>query len=348
MGLLLFIKKEFHFKKEQEVTTMKKGKVHLFLVFILVMVGFLLFSSFSEAQIKYPTRPIQFICPWGAGGGTDRVARMLAVLLEKDLGQPVTVVNRTGGGGAVGHTAGATAAPDGYTMTIVTVEIAMMHWMGLAKVTYKDFKPVGLVNLDPAGVNVRADAPWNTLKELLEYAKANPGKLKASGTGKGGIWDLARAGMLKAAGLPIDAIPWVPSEGAAPGLAELVAGGVQVVTCSLPEARSMIEAKKVKALAIMGDKRADLFPDVPTLKELGINWSMGTWRGVGVPKDTPDEIVKILERSLEKAVASSEYKDFMTKNGFGITWMPAGEYGKFMMESDRMMGSLMKEVGLIK
>lgn len=327
---------------------MKKGKAHLFLVFILVMIGSLLFSSFSEAQIKYPTRPIQFICPWGAGGGTDRVARMLAVLLEKDLGQPVTVVNRTGGGGAVGHTAGATAAPDGYTMTIVTVEIAMMHWMGLAKVTYKDFKPVGLVNLDPAGVNVRADAPWKTLKELLEYAKANPGKLKASGTGKGGIWDLARAGMLKAAGLPIDAIPWVPSEGAAPGLAELVAGGVQVVTCSLPEARSMIEAKKVKALAIMGDKRADLFPDVPTLKELGINWSMGTWRGVGVPKDTPDEIVKILERFLEKAVASSEYKDFMAKNGFGITWMPAGEYGKFMAESDRMMGSLMKEVGLIK
>ncbi len=327
---------------------MKKGKAHLFLFFILVMIGSLLFSSFSEAQIKYPTRPIQFICPWGAGGGTDRVARMLAVLLEKDLGQPVTVVNRTGGGGAVGHTAGATAAPDGYTMTIVTVEIAMMHWMGLAKVTYKDFKPVGLVNLDPAGVNVRADAPWKTLKELLEYAKANPGKLKASGTGKGGIWDLARAGMLKAAGLPIDAIPWVPSEGAAPGLAELVAGGVQVVTCSLPEARSMIEAKKVKALAIMGDKRADLFPDVPTLKELGINWSMGTWRGVGVPKDTPDEIVKILERFLEKAVASSEYKDFMAKNGFGITWMPAGEYGKFMAESDRMMGSLMKEVGLIK
>ncbi len=327
---------------------MQKGKVHLFMIFILVMVGFLLFSPFSEAQIKYPTRPIQFICPWGAGGGTDRVARMLAVLLEKDLGQPITVVNRTGGGGAVGHTAGATAAPDGYTMTMVTVEIAMMHWMGLAKVTYKDFKPVGLVNLDPAGVNVRADAPWNNLKELLDYAKANPGKLKASGTGKGGIWDLARAGMLKAAGIPINAIPWVPSEGAAPGLAELVAGGVQVVTCSLPEARSMIEAKKVKALAIMGDKRAELFPDVPTLKELGINWSMGTWRGVGVPKDTSDEIVKILERSLEKAVRSSEYKDFMAKNGFGITWMPAGDYGKFMAESDRMMGSLMKEVGLIK
>lgn len=319
-----------------------------FIGFILVVLSFSLLSTISEAQTKYPSRPISFICPWGAGGGTDQVARMLAVFLEKDLGQPVTVVNRTGGGGAVGHTAGATAAPDGYTMTIVTVEITMMHWMGLAKVNYKDFKPVALLNFDPSGVNVRTDAPWKNLKELLDYAKANPGKLKATGTGKGGIWDLARAGMLKTAGISIDAIPWVPSEGAAPGLAELVAGGIQVVTCSLPEARSMIEAKRVRALAIMGDKRADLFPDVPTLRELGIPWSMGAWRGVGVPKDTPDDVVKVLEKSLEKAVASPEFKNFMVKNGFGIMWKPAIEYGKFMADGDREMGAIMKEVGLVK
>lgn len=317
----------------------------LSLATLLILGGWM---SQVQAQAKYPSRPISFICPWGAGGGTDRVARMLAVLLEKDLGQPVTVVNRTGGGGAVGHTAGATAAPDGYTMTIITVEITMMHWMGLAKVTYKDFKPVALINFDPAGVNVRADAPWATLKDLLDYAKANPGKLKATGTGKGGIWDLARAGMLKTAGIPVDAIPWVPSEGAAPGLAELVAGGVQVVTCSLPEAASLIEAKKVKALAIMGDKRAEIFPDVPTLKELGINWSMGAWRGVGVPKNTPDNVVQVLEKSLQKAVTSAEFKDFMKKNGFGIMWGSAAEFDKFMAEGDKTMGALMKEVGLIK
>ena len=324
-------------------------KVRICFVGIMVAVVCLgVLSSFSEAQTKFPSRPIQFICPWGAGGGTDRVARMLAVLLEKDLGQPVTVVNRTGGGGAVGHTAGSTASPDGHTITIVTVEIVMMHWMGLAKVNYTDFKPVALVNMDAAGVSVKSDAPWKTLKELLDYAKANPGKLKASGTGKGGIWDLARAGMLKTAGISVDAIPWVPSEGAAPGLQELVAGGVQVVTCSLPEARSMIEAKKARALAIMGEKRAELFPEVPTLKELGLNWTMGAWRGVGVPKDTPDDIVKILEKSLEKAVASAEFKKFMQDSGFGILWKPAAEYGKFMTEGDKEMGVLMKEVGLVK
>jgi tripartite-type tricarboxylate transporter receptor subunit TctC len=326
----------------------KKNVGTFFVGFILAVLSLLLLSTISEAQTKYPTRPISFICPWGAGGGTDQVARMLAVLLEKDLGQPVTVLNRTGGSGAVGHTAGATAAPDGYTMTIVTVEITMMHWLGLAKVNYKDFKPVALLNFDPSGVNVRTDAPWKNLKELLDYAKANPGKLKATGTGKGGIWDLARGGMLKTAGISIDAIPWVPSEGAAPGLAELAAGGIQVVTCSLPEARSMIEAKKVRALAIMGEKRADLFPDVPTLRELGIPWSMGAWRGVGVPKDTPDDVVKVLEKSLEKAVASAEFKNFMVKNGFGIMWKPATEYGKFMADGDRDMGAIMKEIGLVK
>ena len=154
--------------------------------------------------------------------------------------------------------------------------------------------------------------------------------------------------MLKTAGISVDAIPWVPSEGAAPGLQELVAGGIQVVTCSLPEARSMIEAKKVRALAIMGEKRAELFPEVPTLKELGLNWTMGAWRGIGVPKDTPDEIVKVLEKSLEKAVASAEFKKFMQDSGFGIMWKPAAEYGKFMAESDKEMGVLMKEVGLVK
>ena len=324
-----------------------KSRKYLFIGLIFVVLIFNVLSD-VEAQTKFPTRPITLVCPWGAGGGTDRVARMLAILMEKDLGQPVTVVNRTGGGGAVGHTAGATAAPDGYTMTIVTVEIIMMHWMGLAKVTYSDFKAVGLVNVDPAGVNVKADAPWKNIKELLNYAKANPGKLKATGTGKGGIWDLGRAGMLKAAGISVDAIPWVPSEGAAPGLAELVAGGIQVVTCSLPEARSMIEAKKVRALAIMADKRADIFPDVPTLKEQGVPYSLGTWRGIGVSKDTPDNIIKVLEKSLEKAVVSAEFKEFMVKNGFGILWKPAVEYGKFMADGDRQMGILMKEVGLVK
>ena len=199
------------------------------LIALLIAGSFVVVSSTAGEAAWSANRPVQLICPWAAGGGTDRVARMVGILLEKELGQPVTVVNRTGGGGAVGHTAGATAAPDGHTLTIVTVELAMMHWMGLTPLTYKEFTPVTLVNIDAAGVQVAQDAPWKNLKELLDYVKANPGKAKASGTAKGGIWDLARAGLLKTAGIPVDAMPWVPSTGAATGLQELVAGGVTLL-----------------------------------------------------------------------------------------------------------------------
>ncbi len=302
----------------------------------------------AAAQAKFPNRPVQLICPWAAGGGTDRVARMVAVLLEKELGQPVTVVNRTGGGGAVGHTAGAMAGPDGHTITIVTVELAMMHWLGLTPVTYKEFTPVTLVNIDAAGVQVAANSEWKTLKQLLDYVKANPGKAKASGTAKGGIWDLARAGMLKTAGIPIDNMPWVPSTGAATGLQELVAGGVQVVTASLVEGRPLIDAGKVRPLAHMADARDPAFPDVPTLKEQGINWTMGAWRGIALPKGTSPEIVAVYEKALDKVVKSKEFVDFMKAGPFGILYKPSAEFGKFLAEQDATFGVLMKEAGITK
>lgn len=321
----------------------------LVVVSVLVLAALLLTGVLpAAAQARYPSRPVQLIVPWAAGGGTDRIARMVATLLEKELGQPVTVVNRTGGSGAVGHTAGATAAPDGHTITMVTVELAMMHWMGLAQVTYRDYTPVALLNTDFAGVQVAATSEWKTLPQLLDHVRANPGRVKASGTGKGGIWDLARAGMLKAAGIPIDAMPWVPSTGAATGLQELVAGGVQVVTASLVEGRPLIEAGKVRPLAHMGEQRLSFFPDVPTLKELGIDWTMGAWRGIGLPKGAPPEVVTTLERALERIVRSKEFNDFMTSAGFGVRWMPAAAFARFLEEQDRTMGALMKEAGLTK
>src|SRR3989442_8895329 len=149
---------------------------------------------------------------------------------------------------------------------MITVEITMMHWVGLTPLTYKDYTPVGLVNADPAGIHVRADSPYKSTKDLIAAIKASPGKLKASGTGQGGIWHLAIAGMLKDLKVDPASVPWVPSNGAAPGLQDLVAGGVQIAPVSLPEARSMIDAGKVKSLAVMADKPSALYPNVPTLK----------------------------------------------------------------------------------
>src|SRR5207249_7561913 len=182
----------------------------------------------TATHAQYPQRPVQLIVPWGAGGGTDATARIVGALLEKELKQPFNVVNRTGGTGVVGHDAIAKATPDGYTIGMITAEITMMHHVGLTPLTYKDYTPIGLVNADPAGVNVRVDAPYKSMKDLLAAIKANPGKMKASGTGQGGIWHLAIAGLLKDQGIDPNALPWVPSNGAAPGLQDMVAGGVEV------------------------------------------------------------------------------------------------------------------------
>ena len=230
--------------------------------------------------------------PWGAGGGTDAVARIIASLMEKDLGQPVNVVNRTGGSGVVGHSAIAGAPPDGYTIGMITVEITMMHHQKLTELNPTSYTPIALVNLDPAGFQVRADSPYKTMADVLAAIKANPGKFKASGTGQGGIWHLALAGMLQRRRRSTrPAVPWVPSNGAAPGLQDLVAGGVEFVPCSLPEARSLIEAGKVRSLAVMDAARAALFPNVPTLKEAtGSDWATGAWRGIAAPKGLPPDV----------------------------------------------------------
>ena len=305
--------------------------------------------SLPIAAQNYPARPITLIVPWGAGGGTDATARIIGSLMEKELGQPVTVVNRTGGSGVVGHAAIASAAPDGYTIGLATVEIGMMHWQGLTELTGASYTPIGLVNADPAGIQVRADSPYKTVGDLLAAIKANPGKFKASGTGQGGIWHLAIAGLLRDQKIDPSALPWVPSNGAAPGLQDMVAGGVEVAPVSLPEARSLIDAGKVRSLAIMNDKPSALYPSVPTLKAaIGSDWTMAAWRGIVAPKGIPVEARDKLSAVVRKVAASKEYNDFMASRGFGVIYAEPDAFGRFMAKSDTELGATMKAVGLVK
>jgi tripartite-type tricarboxylate transporter receptor subunit TctC len=301
------------------------------------------------AQAAYPSRPIQLICPWGAGGGTDAVARIIATLMEKDLGQPIAVVNRTGGNGVVGHSAIATAAPDGYTLGIITVELVMMHWMGLTQLVPTDYTPIGLVNEDPPVVIVKADGPYADLKALLAAIKANPGKLKGSGTSQGGIWHLALVGMLQSLKIPASAVPWVPSTGSAAALQDLVAGGIDVVCCSAAEGKSLVDAGKVKYVCVMASKRDATLPNVPTLKEAaGSEYITSTWRGIAGPKNLPAPILDKLSASLKKAYDSKEFKDFMANRNFGTSWADGKGYAEFMAKSDAAMGEAMKSAGLAK
>jgi tripartite-type tricarboxylate transporter receptor subunit TctC len=306
-------------------------------------------GALPAAAQNWPARPITLIVPWGAGGGTDATARIIASLLEKDLGQPVTVVNRTGGSGVVGHAAIASAPPDGYTIGLATVEIGMMHWQGLTDLKGTSYTPIGLVNADPAGVQVRADSPYKTVNDLLAAIKANPGKFKASGTGQGGIWHLAIAGLLRDQKIDPAALPWVPSNGAAPGLQDMVAGGIEVAPVSLPEARSLIDAGKVRSLAIMNDKPSALYPQVPTLKAaVGSDWTMAAWRGIVAPKGLPNDIRDKLAAAVRKVAASKDYTDFMASRGFGVIYAGPDDFGRFMAKSDTELGATMKAVGLVK
>lgn len=316
----------------------------------LCLIGLLLLAtgckSADESPASYPQRPISFFVPWNPGGGTDTVSRALAVALQKHLDTPVNVINRTGGGGVVGHLALSQAKPDGYTIGAVTGEITMMHWQGLTDLTVDNYAPIALLMNNPAALTVRADAPWETLDELLDALRTAPGTLLASGTSRGGIWDLARIGFLDAAGLDASAMPWVPSQGAAPALQELLAGGVQVVTVALAEAEALYRAGEVKVLAVMADDRLAAFPEIPTLREQGINWQIGGWVSMGAPAGLPDAIKTRLIEATRAAIADSVYAAPLQRAGFNLTFMEGEAFANFLAAQNETNGKLIEMAGM--
>lgn len=294
----------------------------------------------------FPDQPILLVCPWAAGGGSDRIARQIAVLLEQDLAVPVNVVNVTGGDGVTGHSRGALARGDGYTLTLITVEIAMLHWRGMTNIGPTDFAPVGLVNEDAAAIFVRADAPQRTLADLERTVREQPGTLRASGTATAGIWHLALAGWLSAVGLKPTDIIWVSIAGSAPSLQELIAGGIDVVVCSLPEAQALLSAGRIRSLGVMADARAPQFPDVPTLQELGVNWTLGTMRAIAAPKDTPPDRVAALAAALQRVVASDAYQSTMRRAAFTASYEDPAQLATTLADMDSRLGALLTSQAL--
>lgn len=307
----------------------------------LLLGGSTLLTTSCGGGTSYPHRPILLVCPWAAGGGTDRVARQLAILLEQDLKVPVNVQNVTGGEGVTGHTHGSQARPDGYTWTLMTVEINMLRWRGLTKISHHDFTPAVLLNRDAAAVFVRKDAGWKTLKDLEAAVRLAPGRVKASGTAQGAIWHLATAGWLKAVGLPPSHVIWQSIAGAAPSLKELMAGGVDFVCCSLPEARTLVDAGEVRCLGVMAPERLPLFPQVPTFREQGVNWTLDGWRGVGLPRGTPREVTRTAVAALERVARSEAFVSALKTSGFNPACEPPAEFQKTLERTDAQMRSLL-------
>ncbi|MBZ5877319.1 tripartite tricarboxylate transporter substrate binding protein [Chromohalobacter israelensis] len=317
---------------------------------LLASTAVLLTAISGPAFAEYPEKPITIIVPWAAGGGTDATARTIAKAMEEELGETINVVNRTGGSGVVGHSAIANANPDGYTLGLVTGEINMMHWQGLTDLTYRDYTPIAQINYDYAGVQVATDGPFGDLEDLVQTVRDEPkGTFNASGTGQGGVWHLAFAGFLMDQGMEPDRVTWIPSQGAAPAMTELAAGGIDIVPSSVPEGRSMIESGRAKSLGVMAPERIDSFPDVPTVQEaIGSDYQIGEWRGIAGPKDMDPEIVATLEDALEAAYNSDTYQGFMAKQGFGTEWRNAEDFGQLMADMDERFGEIVEQVGLAK
>jgi tripartite-type tricarboxylate transporter receptor subunit TctC len=301
-----------------------------------------------SAQAAWPERPITLIVPWAAGGGTDAVARMLAAGLEKELGQPVNVVNRTGGGGVVGHTEIVNAKPDGYTIGLATAEVTTYYWSNTAPFTYEKLTPVALVNFDSAAFNVSASSPWQNLRAALDDIKKQPiGRYKLSGMAAGAAYHLAFAGLLQQEGIDPKSVVVVPSQGAAPGFQELAAGGVQIVPSSLPEGKPMMDAGKVKALAVLSKEKIAAFPSVPTVKEaIGKEYEGGTWRGLAGPAGLPADVTARLVAAAEKVANSNEYKTFLNERGFGYAFAKGEAFGGFLADQHKRNGEVMGALGL--
>jgi tripartite-type tricarboxylate transporter receptor subunit TctC len=309
-----------------------------------LIIGVGAFNAFAE----WPDRPVEMIVPYSAGGGTDATGRIIAKMLEDEYKVPFKVVNRTGGGGVVGHKAIAGADPDGYTIGLATFSLTTYEWFKSSDVTYRDFTPIALFNVDATTILVNSKSEFKTLKALLDAIKNNPGKYNVA-TPVGAGHHLAFSNLLDAYGIDPNSVVVVPVKGGAMILQELAAGGVEIGPSTLPEARALIDAGKVRPLAILSPTRSNLYPDVPTGKEaVGIDIEGGTWRSIVGPKGLPQPIVDKLSASIKRIYESAEFQEIMNKRGYGLRYLKGEDLEVFMANMHEANGRILKKLGLAK
>ena len=275
----------------------------------------------------FPTKEVQIIIPWAAGGATDLIFRALAATTGKYLGKPVVVVNKPGGGGAVGYTEGMKAAPDGYILTAAVTPMTILPHQVTTAFTYKNFEPILNVVSDPSMFLIRSDAPWKSLKEFLDYAKQNPDMITVGNSGAGGGVHLVALAFEKAAGVKFNHIPF---SGGGPSVTALLGGHVNAVSVSPPEGIPQVQAGKLKIIALFAEKRLAMFPDVPTVKEQGINFAMGMWRGLAAPKGTPPDVIKKLHEAFKQGMDDPVLKKNAADMAVNLDYLGPEAFGKLI------------------
>ena len=317
---------------------------------IFVAAALALIAPCLQAQDAYPTKPISMIAPFPPGGVADIVGRPLAASMEKTLKQPVLVVNRSGAGGAVGTTAVAKAAPDGYTILMSLSSISVFPVsdpINGKPVPYQlsDFAPIALVTADPTVLVVAADGPYKTIQDFIASAKAYPNQMNYSSSGVYGTLHVAMEMFASAAGIKMFHIPY---QGGGPAVAALLGGQVHALASGPAAAIGQIKGGKMRALAGWGDQRLPLMPDLPTFKELGYkDVEFYIWFGVFAPAATPAPVVNRLRDAVRAAVADPQFKGAMDKVQTPISYLDAPEFRGFLAKDAARLKVAVEKIGKV-
>jgi tripartite-type tricarboxylate transporter receptor subunit TctC len=306
-----------------------------------IAVAFGAFGAAAPALGQFPAKEVSIIIPYAPGGATDLVFRALAASSQKYLGKAVVVVNRAGGGGAVGFTEAAQAKPDGYTLASVITPVTILPHQVKTAFTYQSFEPIINVVLDPAMLQVRADAPWKTLQEFLAYAGKNPGMITVGNSGAGGGVHLIALAFEKAAGVKFNHIPFA---GGGPSVTALLGGHVHAVSVSPPEGIAHVKAGKLRIIALFSERRMSDFPNVPTVREQGINFTMSQWRGLAAPKGTPPQVVKVLHDAFKRGMEDPGFVKNATDMSVALAYLGPADFGKLMAADHERYAKLVAEI----
>jgi len=323
----------------------------VFFGFVVAVFALILVPGFAGAADVYPSRPIQVIVPFPPGGVADLVARPFTSVLEKELKQPVAVVNKTGAGGAVGMQSAAVSRPDGYTLMVALSSISVMPEVDALfgrPSTYKlkDFAPIALLSADPTILVVKKESPWKNVADFVADAKKRPNEIKYSSSGVYGTMHVAMEMFAHAAGIKLRHIP---TGGGGPALTSLLGGHVEALAGGPNVSIPHIKAGTLRVLANWGDKRLSALPDVPTFKELGYkDVEFYIWSGFFAPAATPPEAIKILREATAKAVKVPDFKTAMEKMETPIYYLDAPDFQKFWDEDAARLIKAVRNIGKVQ
>ena len=301
-------------------------------------------GSSSAETVDFPgNKQVSLIVPYSAGGASDTVARIYASELEQSLGTSIVVSNVTGASGAIGLEQVRNSNPDGYTIAYMPVESTMLKALGFTDLSTDDFRFIGRAMTIPAAVTVRADAPWDTFEDFINYAKEHPGEIQVGNSGTGSIWHIAAASIEKECGVQFTHVPF---DGAAPAVAALLGNNIQAVTVSPSEVKNNVDSGDFKVLCVLGESRSSVVPDVPTAQELGIDITIQGWGGFAVPKDTPQAVIDILEKASETAINSDSVKKTLADRGYEHAYLSGSDMDQKASEELAYYSELIPELGI--